>query len=113
MKVIETGIDELVERLKKKGEIGLEKASESLGYPEDVVEEWAKVLEEHEVIEIDYGITGTTLRLNKHDEEKKAKAKEKIKNDKEEKFTCDTCGKSFDSEHGLLTHRGMVHKEGD
>jgi len=32
--------------------------------------------------------------------------------DWEEGYPCDDCGKVFDSEHGLATHRGQAH-EGD
>lgn len=110
MEVLETGIDDLVEYLKEKRERDIGEISEKLGYPKDVIEEWAKVLEEHDILEIDYGLTSTKLKMKEHEEEKKERVKEKLKNDKKEKFVCDDCGRTFDTERGLLTHRGIIHK---
>lgn len=110
MEVLETGIDELVDELKERGEASLEEISEKLGYPQEVVEEWAKVLEEHEILDIEYGFTRTKLKIKDHAEEKGTQAKEKLKKEKEESYTCEECGKSFDTEKGLQIHKGKAHK---
>lgn len=31
----------------------------------------------------------------------------------DERFSCDECEKSFDTEHGRSVHKGIVHKEND
>lgn len=111
MKVIETGIDEIVDYLHTKGSSDLQELSEEFGYPEEVLEEWAKVLEEHGTVDIDYSIT--RMKIEIVEKEGKDKAKEKIKETKEGKHLCDECGRSFGTEHGLLTHKGMKHGEDD
>lgn len=110
MKVLETGIDDLVEYLKKREETSVEDLSEALGYPEDIIEEWAKVLDEHEIVDVDYGFTSTKVKIKEHEEDQKDMVKEKLKKDKEEKFICNECGRSFETERGLQTHKGMMHK---
>lgn len=111
MKVIETGIDEIVDYLHKKGSSNVEELSEEFGYPEEVVEEWVKALEEHGAVKIDYGIT--SMKVEIVEKEGKDKAKKKIKENKEGEHLCDKCGKSFETEHGLDTHKGMKHDKGD
>lgn len=109
MKVLETGIDDLVELMEKEGSISLEKASKETGYPNDVVEDWANTLEEHGIVNMKYGLRGTKMSLNEHETEDKEQAKEKLKKQEEENYVCDECGRSFDTERGLETHEGMVH----
>ncbi len=111
MKIIETGIDEIVDYLHKKGSSSLRKLSKKFDYPEDVIEEWSRALEEHGVVEIDYCIRGTRIKIV--EKESKDKAKEKLKRDKEEDYVCGDCGRTFGTEHGLCTHRGMKHGESD
>ncbi|GEM_PF-2144952 len=111
MKVIETGIDEIVEYLHKKGSCSLSKLSEKFGYPEEVIEEWANALEEHGAVEIDYSIRGMKIEIV--EKESKEMAKKTMKDQKREEYVCDECGKGFRTEHGLLTHVGMKHKGDD
>ncbi|MFP4151110.1 MAG: hypothetical protein ACLFSS_03805 [Candidatus Aenigmatarchaeota archaeon] len=111
MKVIETGIDEIMEHLKREGSSTVKEISEEFGYPEDVVEEWIQALEDHGTVKIDYGLRGTKVEIV--GEDTKEEVKEKLKKDKEDKHVCDECGRSFKNEHGLLTHKGMTHKKGD
>lgn len=49
---IRTGIDRLLRRVREKGRMGLEEASENLGVDRDVVLSWAHALEDAGVIEI-------------------------------------------------------------
>ncbi len=111
MKIIETGIDEIVEYLHEAKSSDLEELSEKFDYPEGVIEEWLKALEEHGAVEIDYSITGMKVKIVEKDY--KDKAKEEVKKSKEEDHVCDSCGKSFDTKKGLKIHRGIKHKDGD
>ncbi|MFP4116755.1 MAG: hypothetical protein ACLFTY_01940 [Candidatus Aenigmatarchaeota archaeon] len=111
MKIIETGIDEIVDYLHEENSSDLKELSEMFGYPEEVVEEWLKALEEHGVVEIDYSITGMKVEIL--EKSGKDKAKEKVKEGKKGEHVCDECGKSFDTEHGLNIHEGMKHGDGD
>lgn len=61
MEFLETSIDKFVELLKEREELTLEEASEELDYEEEVIEDWAQVLEKHDVIEINYGISDVTF----------------------------------------------------
>lgn len=110
MRFLETAIDELVDYLRTRGKSGLQEASQEIGYPEEVVEEWAKVLEDHNILKIKYGLRGTTLILQDHEDHKKDEAKEKIKKEKETEAVCDICGRSFTNELGLAIHKGKIHK---
>ncbi|MFP4045780.1 MAG: hypothetical protein ACLFS3_01850 [Candidatus Aenigmatarchaeota archaeon] len=110
MRFLETAIDDLVEYLRENDTASLKKISQEIGYPEDVVEEWARVLEDHDILKIEYGLTKTKLVLKEHKDHKKNQAKEKIKKDKKEKAVCDICGRSFANEHGLAIHKGKIHK---
>ncbi len=111
MKIIETGIDEIMKHLKKEGSSTVKDLSERFGYPEEVVEEWLRALEDHKAVDIDYGLRKTEVKI--HEEGTKDQAKENIKKKKEGKHVCDVCGKSFDTDHGLKIHKAMVHEEGD
>lgn len=119
MKVIETGIDEIMEHLQEKGSTTVEDFAEEFGYPSEVVEEWVKALEDHGAVEIDYGLTSTEIILVEEErgegkeEGAKEKAKKKLKEEKDKENVCGECGKSFETEHGLKIHKSMMHKEGD
>lgn len=112
MEILETGVDELVETLKKNEEFKVEDLVKELGYPKEVIEDWVEVLEEHGIASINYGLTSTTVKLKEHEEEKKEKAKEKLKKKEKKRLVCDKCGRSFETERGLKTHSGMIHKGG-
>ncbi len=113
MKIIETGIDEIMDYLKEKGSASIGELAEEFDYPKEVVEEWVIALEDHGAVEIDYGLTSTKVSLV--EEKTKEEAKKKLKEEKEEKdeHVCNKCGKSFETEHGLITHEKMMHKEED
>lgn len=120
MRILETGIDELVERLKQKKKAGLAEIADELGYSKDVVEEWAKVLEEHGIVEIKYGIRGAKLKIKHHRETEKNKAKkrmtaEDILRPKERdefisEILCDHCGKSNELKGDPNKHAGETFK---
>lgn len=61
-KFIETSVDELLELVEKNGTVSLGFAAETLGYPKSEIEEWAKALAEHNLIEIKYNIFSTVLK---------------------------------------------------
>ncbi len=63
--VIETNIDKLYEMVKLYGEITAKKISKKLNISEKQVEDWAKILEEHGLIEIDYSTIGTIKLIKK------------------------------------------------
>ena len=51
---ISTSIDELFELVMRNGKIKLNTAARRLGVKKNQVEEWAKILEEHGLIDIHY-----------------------------------------------------------
>jgi Mn-dependent DtxR family transcriptional regulator len=61
-KYLETGPDRLLELVQKKKKITTGEAAAVLRINRNLIEEWAKILSEHGLIEIDYGIMKTTLR---------------------------------------------------
>lgn len=75
--MIETGVDKLVELIKKAGRISVPDAAEKLGVSEDVVEEWADFLEEEGIISIEYKFATAYLQEKKlNNREIKEKEKE-------------------------------------
>ncbi|MCD6399102.1 MAG: hypothetical protein J7L08_04245, partial [Candidatus Aenigmarchaeota archaeon] len=60
--LIETDVDKLLEIIDKKKEISVEEASNTLGIPENIVEEWSEILSKNKMIKIKYEIKGTILR---------------------------------------------------
>lgn len=55
--VIETGVDKLVELIKRQKRISIREAAVKLGVSASLVEEWANFLEEEGLIAIDYKVT--------------------------------------------------------
>ena len=125
--LIETNADKLVEIVNKKGKIELEKAAAELKETEATIEEWAKILDEHKFIKLNYGVTGITLeaiKTGKLGKEKKAKEKPKEKKEKKPKkkekkpekkvktekgFECKKCGMKFSTDRALKTHKKLFH----
>jgi len=70
---IATAIDSLVELIKEKKKLTLEQASQELGLPENIINEWSNFLEEEGIIKITYKFTTPYLEL-----------KEKVKDSNEE-----------------------------
>jgi chromosome segregation ATPase len=65
MENIETGIDKLVELIKKRGKVSLRSAAKELGVSKPVALEWAELLEEENIVTIEYGLMDSTLSLRK------------------------------------------------
>jgi CBS domain-containing protein len=64
-KDVSTKIDEML-RILEKGPTDFSKLSKSLKVPESLIEEWAKLLEEHDLVEISYPAMGSPmLKLKK------------------------------------------------
>ncbi len=58
---VKTKIDEMLEMIEKNEKISLNKISEQLRVPISIIEEWAKILEEHDVVEIEYPPIGSPI----------------------------------------------------
>lgn len=74
--IIETGVDRLVNLVKRRGKIALQDAAKELGVSLDVIEEWADFLEEEGMISIEYKLTKPYLverELTEKELEKKVK----------------------------------------
>jgi predicted transcriptional regulator len=59
---IETSIDKLLELINKKDTISISYASKVFDYPKAEIEEWAKALADHGLIEIKYTLFGILLK---------------------------------------------------
>lgn len=59
-KTIHTTIDEML-KLLEKGPTNFSKISKSLEIPENLVEDWAKILEDHALVEISYPVVGSPV----------------------------------------------------
>lgn len=62
MRMIKTGIDDIVDYLQKGGSSGLAELSERFGYPENVIETWLNALEGHDDVEIHYNLTDLSVK---------------------------------------------------
>jgi hypothetical protein len=74
--VIETGVDKLVELVKKHGRISFQDAAKELGVSKDVIAEWADFLSEESILSTEYKLTQQFLvdkKISKVDMEKKAR----------------------------------------
>jgi len=56
-----TTIDQMFEIIKEKKKISLKNLSKILNVPEDLVEDWSKILEERNLVEIDYPPIGSPV----------------------------------------------------
>jgi len=63
--LIETKIDELYNLISKNGKISTSEAAASLGVKKDEIENWAQILSEHNLIEIEYPAVGKTIMIKK------------------------------------------------
>lgn len=74
--LIETGVDKLMELVKKKGKVTFQDASNELGVSPNLIEEWAEFLEEEGLINLDYKLTTPYIsekKLTKKDAEGRIK----------------------------------------
>ena len=74
--VIETGVDKLVELLKRKGKLSFQESAKELGVSTEVIAEWADFLNEEGILGIEYKFTTPFLvdrKVSKSEIEKKAR----------------------------------------
>ncbi|MCD6477753.1 MAG: hypothetical protein J7K87_01995, partial [Candidatus Aenigmarchaeota archaeon] len=81
--LIETDVDRLLELVDKNNEISTEEASKILNLPESIIEEWAEILSQNNMIEIKYELGGTTLKSVEFSEERKKKNLKRMKKENE------------------------------
>ncbi len=75
---IDTDVDRLFSLVKQKKKISLRAASKKLGEEKKIIESWAKILDEAELIEFDYSlnpIAGAYLKVKKIEKEDNKKTK--------------------------------------
>jgi chromosome segregation ATPase len=82
-KLIETGVDKLVSIVNEKGEISFKDAAKKLATPISSIEEWAKFLEEEDVIEINYKLATPYLRKKQLTQVQKRQKIDNFKKSKE------------------------------
>lgn len=68
MTEVQTGVDQLMELVKKEGKLSLADASKELGIPESTVQAWVDFLVEEHILGIEYKFT--TPYIYVHDEER-------------------------------------------
>lgn len=62
---IETGIDKLLELIEQKGKVSTDEASKLLDVDIKMVEDWASILDDHNLIKLEYPIIGTIELIKK------------------------------------------------
>lgn len=73
---IRTGVDELLDLLRKIDKITLSDAAQKLGISSSLLQSWVDFLVEEEILGIEYKFTKPIIYLNRPAEEKKARIKE-------------------------------------
>jgi len=64
---ISTKIDKMLDILEREGKKTFKELSDVLGIPENIVEDWSKVLEDHGLVEIEYTPIGSpSVKFKKH-----------------------------------------------
>ena len=81
---LETSIDKLYEMVQKEGEIKIRDAAKRFGVEAELIEEWGRVLENHELVEMHYPAFGELVLRSKdwtekHKHKKKTGPKEQPK----------------------------------
>lgn len=56
--IIESKIDQLINIIRERESETIPKLSKELGIKTDIIEDWAKILEEHDLIKIEYPFIG-------------------------------------------------------
>lgn len=74
--IVKTGVDDLLELLKKVDKIALSDAAQKLGMGTPLLQSWVDFLVEEEIVGVEYKFTKPFIYLNKQPEEKKAHVKE-------------------------------------
>ncbi|NIA03730.1 MAG: hypothetical protein GWP09_00075 [Nitrospiraceae bacterium] len=81
--LIETGVDKLVELIKKKKKITIKEAAKEISVSEDVIKEWAEFLEEEGIIEIKYNLVSSYLVAKELSEREIQQKKKQLNDDKQ------------------------------
>ena len=81
--IIETGVDKLVDIIKKKGRVSIPEAAKDLGVSTDVIEDWVDFLEEENIIAVEYKFTTPFLVEKKVTKEDIKKKEQEFKTKKE------------------------------
>ncbi|MFH1294328.1 MAG: hypothetical protein ABIH90_00105 [Candidatus Aenigmatarchaeota archaeon] len=81
---LETSIDKLYEMVQKEGEVKIRDAAKRFGVEPELAEEWGRVLESHELVEMHYPAFGELVLRSKswaekHKHKKKAEPEEQPK----------------------------------
>ena len=74
---LETDIDKLYDIIEEKGKVTLAVVAKTLNSPEDKVRDWADILEEHDMIDIDYPVVGSPILKKRVIKEKTSQGIEK------------------------------------
>lgn len=73
---IKTGVDKLLDLLRRVDKISLSEAAKQLGISITLLQAWVDFLVEEEIVGVEYKFTKPIIYLNKPPEEKKARIKE-------------------------------------
>jgi hypothetical protein len=73
---VKTGVDDLLELLRKVDKIALSDAAQKLSIGTSLLQSWVDFLVEEEIVGVEYKFTKPFIYLNKQPEEKKAHVKE-------------------------------------
>jgi len=82
--LITTGVDALVRLVKEKQRIELEDASSTLNIPTETLEEWARILEEENILRIEYRLTKIYLTWLKPSDEELSSERESFYEEKKD-----------------------------
>ncbi len=76
--IIKTGVDRLIDLLKKKDKITISEASKVLKIPVSTIQKWVDFLVEENIVNVEYKFTVPYIFLNKAQKELEKKTKKKI-----------------------------------
>jgi hypothetical protein len=90
--IVVTGVDALIDLLKKTGQIDVTEAAKKLKYPVDTIQNWVDFLVEEKIIGIEYNLTTPSIYLITSQQNKNKKS---------------DSGKEFDLGHDLDSGRDL------
>jgi len=73
--IVRTGVDDLLDLLKRVNKISLADAAKNLGISASLLQSWVDFLVEEEIVGVEYKFTKPIIYLNKPAEEKRARVK--------------------------------------
>jgi hypothetical protein len=75
--VLETEIDQLYDIVKERKKVKMDNVAKQLGVPKEQVQEWADIMEDHQMVKTDYPVVGEpVIMLKEHEDEIKKKVQE-------------------------------------